>query len=412
MSRSISDSVGIDQPETSKLKVFISYSRKDLNFANQLEAALSATGFATSLDLHSIEGGGEWRPRLAELIRDNDTVVFVLSPSSAVSEICTWEVDEAARLRKRIFPVVCRPLEGATPQNALQDLHYIYFYEAPEVTGSGFGAGLAHLIPALNTDTGWIQEHTRLLGRAMEWDNSGRSPNRLLFGTVIAEAKEWSKNRPKGAPDLTELHLDFIRASEVAEAERADETRRENEKMKTALDERESALQLAKDLQFKRNRLRVIAFVSMSVVTAIALCKWREAWLNQQALDDWLTSTTELRATVLNKPCDESILATQTLASTTDPSVWQSASTQFWRLYRGPMIILENYQRKKSDGQSIIATSMVDFGRALPSEGSPPPSALPMASLSAPAAKIKAECDNFLNPAESPPDETRGLGPR
>ena len=43
-----------------KLNVFISYSRDDLAFADQLFAALQAFGFGPSIDRHSIPGGEEW----------------------------------------------------------------------------------------------------------------------------------------------------------------------------------------------------------------------------------------------------------------------------------------------------------------------------------------------------------------
>jgi TIR domain len=110
-----------DSPDRSKLRVFISYSRDDLKFADQLDAALKACGFECSIDREGISGGEDWKRRLGNLISEVDTVVFVLSPSSARSEICTWEVEEAARLNKRIFPVSCRPLEGASPPQRLRD---------------------------------------------------------------------------------------------------------------------------------------------------------------------------------------------------------------------------------------------------------------------------------------------------
>ena len=80
-----------------KLHVFISYSRDDLKFADQLDAALGAYGFECLIDRHGISGGEDWKRRLGNLISEADTVVFVLSPSSARSEICAWEVEEAAR---------------------------------------------------------------------------------------------------------------------------------------------------------------------------------------------------------------------------------------------------------------------------------------------------------------------------
>jgi hypothetical protein len=61
---------------------------------------------------------------------------------SAVSDICKWEADEALKLNKRIVPIVWRPLGEAKPHEHLRGLNYIYFYDEPVVTGSGFGTGL------------------------------------------------------------------------------------------------------------------------------------------------------------------------------------------------------------------------------------------------------------------------------
>ena len=161
---------GQSQPASERLRVFISYSRDDLNFADQLDAALGLCGFSCSLDRHGISGGEEWKQRLGNLIAEADTVVFVLSPSSASSHVCTWEVEEAERNGKRIIPAVCRPLEEASPPPRLKELNYIYFYPEPKVPGSGFGCGLASLVPALNTDLEWLREHTRYQQRALEWE--------------------------------------------------------------------------------------------------------------------------------------------------------------------------------------------------------------------------------------------------
>jgi hypothetical protein len=150
-----------DALDRGKLRVFISYSRDDLKFADQLDAALNACGFECVIDRHGISGGEDWKRRLGGLISEADTVVFVLSPTSANSEICAWEVEEAARLNKRILPINCRPLEGTSPPPRLRDLNYIFLYEDPRVKDSGFGTGLKSLVAALNTDIDWVREHTR-----------------------------------------------------------------------------------------------------------------------------------------------------------------------------------------------------------------------------------------------------------
>jgi hypothetical protein len=153
------------------------------------------------------------RKRLGALIADADTVVFILSPASAKSDICAWEVEESAHLSKRIIPVLAKPLEGVPAPPRLAALNYVRFDE-----GRSFMAGLKALTAALKADLDWLREHTRLLARAMEWQAGGRAPNRLLSGDDITAAKAWVARRPKDAPEPTSLHLDFIKASEDAEA--------------------------------------------------------------------------------------------------------------------------------------------------------------------------------------------------
>src|SRR5262249_40572649 len=242
-----------DSPDRGKLRVFICYSRHgDLEFADQLDAALKPCGFECVIDRHDISGGEDWKRRLGALISEADTVVFVLSPTSTRSETCAWEVEEATRLGKRILPVVCRPLEGVSPPPRLRDLNYIFFYADPKVSDSGFGTGLFSLVEALNTDFDWLREHTRYLQRATEWDSRRGPPNRLLSGDDIAEAKVWAARRPKNAPEPTTLQLDFIRASEQEAEARSSAQRKQFEAMAAAQAERETALRQAEEAQRKR----------------------------------------------------------------------------------------------------------------------------------------------------------------
>src|SRR5262245_43505526 len=227
-----------DSLDRGKLRVFISYSRDDLYFADQLDVALNACGFECVIDRHGIPGGEDWKRRLGGMIREADTVVFVLSPTSANSQICAWEVEQAERLGKRILPVNCRPLEGASPPPRLRDLNYIFFHEDPKAPGAGFGTGLAKLVAALNTDFDWLREHTRYLQRATEWDRGGRPANRLLSGDDIADAKAWVARRPENAPEPTPLHLDFIRASEEEAEARSSAQRKQLEAMAARSEER------------------------------------------------------------------------------------------------------------------------------------------------------------------------------
>jgi TPR repeat protein len=289
-----------DSTDRGKLRVFISYSRDDLEFADQLDAALNGCGFECVIDRQGISGGEDWKRRLGNLISEADTVVFVLSPTSARSEICAWEVEEATRLGKRILPVICRPLEGATPPPRLRDLNYIFFHADPKAApGAGFGTGLASLIAALNTDFDWLREHTRYLQRATEWNRGGRPANRLLSGDDIADAKAWAARRPKSAPEPTALHLDFIRASEEEAEARSSAQRKQLEAMAAAQAEREMALHEAEEAQRKRAtmaRIRNIALVAVSILAAIAVWLGWRAEQQRKVADRILTGATSIIA--------------------------------------------------------------------------------------------------------------------
>ena len=271
-----------------RLRVFISYSRADNEFADQLQAALETCGFECVIDREDISGGEDWKTRLGALIAESDTVVFVLSPSSARSEICGWEVEQSAEVGKRILPIVCRPLGDAGPPPRLQGLNYIFFYAEPGAPGSGFGHGLKSLSEALNTDFEWLREHTRYLQRASEWNDGGRPSNRLLTGNDIAEAKAWAARRPKTAPEPTALQLDFIRASEVeaearssAEFQRLKAMQEANEQREAALREKEAAVERAQDEQKRRARTEKARNLLVIVSVVVAVATIALAWFAQ-----------------------------------------------------------------------------------------------------------------------------------
>ena len=98
---------------------------------------------------------------------------------------------------------------------------------------------------ALEADVEWLREHTRLLARALEWERAGRADNRLLPAELIAPAKAWAARRPKDAPEPTALHLDFIGASEAAEAAKADAAQKAIAERERLAAEREDAARKA-----------------------------------------------------------------------------------------------------------------------------------------------------------------------
>src|SRR6516165_2515099 len=110
-----------------KLKVFISYSRKDIVFADRLDAALKARGFEPLIDRTHILAFEEWWKRVEVLITQADTVVFVLSPDAVrPGTVALKEVEFAASLNKRFAPIVYRRVPDQDVPEPLAKLNFIF----------------------------------------------------------------------------------------------------------------------------------------------------------------------------------------------------------------------------------------------------------------------------------------------
>ena len=192
----------------SKAKVFISYSRKDMAFADRLEAALKTRGFEPLIDRTDIYAFEKWWERIEALIARADTVVFVLSPDAVASDVALREVAYAASLNKRFAPVVCRRIDHESVPEALARLNFIFFDDPAQ-----FEQSADKLAEALNTDITWIRQHTDFGEQARRWAQAKGPTGLLLRSPVLEQAERWIAARPSGAPEPTEETQTFIRRS-------------------------------------------------------------------------------------------------------------------------------------------------------------------------------------------------------
>lgn len=253
-----------DHTDPAHLKVFISYSRRDSSaFANDLLVGLELLGFAPFLDRHDIAAGEDWEVRLANLIQSSDTVVFVISPEAVKSERCSWEIDKARAISKRIIPVVALPVvEDDVPQD-LRQLNYIFF-DKPHT----FAQSLGELSKSLKTDLDWIREHTRLAELAQRWQQRDCIDALLLRGSELEAAKTWLAGWKAGAPDVTDTHRKFIAASEASEAARASRERQQLEDMAKAQLAKAEALAERETVVRTLSRRTAAGLVGAGVLTA------------------------------------------------------------------------------------------------------------------------------------------------
>ena len=170
MGKELSAASATRTDQSAESKVFISYSRKDSDFADQLEAALNARSFEVFIDRHDISALKEWWARIETLITKADTIVFVLSPDSVASEYTRKEVAFAASLNKRFAPIVYRQVDANIVPESVRKLNYIFFDDEAK-----FETCADTLARALRTDIGWIRLHTEFGESARQWSVANRA---------------------------------------------------------------------------------------------------------------------------------------------------------------------------------------------------------------------------------------------
>jgi hypothetical protein len=394
-----------------RIRVFVSYSRADSQFADEIAAGLEYDGgFDVLIDRHDIHEGEEWKKRLGALIAQSDTVVFILSQQSAASAICRWEVEHAMSLAKRVIPVQGESLGEVAVPAALSALNYVRFDE-----GRSFMAGLTGLRRALKSDIDWLREHTRLLMRAQEWQTAGDADNRLLSGSDIAAAKAWLDRAPAEGLQPTELHRDFIQASDQAETLRLSAERERAERLERAVRRTRRALAIAVVFACVAGAIGWYARQQQRTAEAATDKAERQEQLanksselaraESERADKFvsLVSSNQAGKRAMDKICLEAIEVTSRLATTTDRRARQQARDRFAELYYASMYIVELHERKQSGiDVSRIEASMVQFERmlvALESSGTK----LPHKSLCTHAKAVWDGCVNQLQVTASEP---------
>jgi hypothetical protein len=139
------------------LKIFISYSRRDLRIADSFVAELEAQNFDVVIDRRNLEYGEEWQKELGDFIRSSDTMLWLISEASLASKWVKWELGEVERLKKRLVPVRIANIDPDTLPEPLQKIHVL-----PAEAVFDFSQHLVVLVRTLTTNASWLKEATRL----------------------------------------------------------------------------------------------------------------------------------------------------------------------------------------------------------------------------------------------------------
>ncbi|XGV95780.1 MAG: TIR domain-containing protein [Leptolyngbya sp. BL-A-14] len=204
--------------------VFISYSRKDKEFVQELHTALKDEVQDVWVDWQNIPLTADWWQEIERGIESASTFVFVISPDSVNSKVCHQELEHSIKHNKRLVPIVRRDCEVSQQVHPHLSRHnWLFFREQDD-----FKQAFQRLIAAINTDLEHVRTHTRLLERAIEWDGKERSHDLLLRGAELEAMMQWLTQDAEKEPKATQLQREYINDSRKAEvAQREAEIQRQ-----------------------------------------------------------------------------------------------------------------------------------------------------------------------------------------
>ena len=184
---------------------FISYAREDKAFVVRLDKALEAAGSTAWVDWQDIPPSARWMDEIRRAIVAADAFVFVISPSSASSRSCGWEISIAAENNKRIIPILLVPDESMTLPPAIGEINWIF-----ATTSDEFDLAVKQLTTAIGVDLEWVRWHSRLLNRAHEWRSANAEESLLLRGWDLEDAERRFAKAGDRQPPLTALQEEYV----------------------------------------------------------------------------------------------------------------------------------------------------------------------------------------------------------
>jgi len=213
--------------------IFISYSRKDLDFAQKIVDALAANELDTWIDWKSIPKGEDWEQEIYRGIEGADAFLFLVSPDSVVSEMCNKEIAHAVANGKRILPIVIRDanVENFLIENVKEEIskrNWIFCRDGQD----DFEKAIAEIRETINTDYEWLKYHTKFQVKALDWERreDKDDTSKLLRGKELQEAEQKfagaGSSKDPQPTDIQRIYIETSRRSENEEQKRLAEERK------------------------------------------------------------------------------------------------------------------------------------------------------------------------------------------
>ena len=187
--------------------IFISYSRKDIDFAQKIVDALATNNLDTWIDWKSIPKGEDWEQEIYRGIEEAEAFLFLISPDSVLSQMCNKEIDHAVKNGKRILPIVIRDTDAKTIHPEISKRNWIFCRDGQDE----FNKAIEETRTTVHTDYDWLKYHTELQVKALKWKQQEDNTSRLLRGKELQESELQLANAGTAKePQPTDLQRQYV----------------------------------------------------------------------------------------------------------------------------------------------------------------------------------------------------------
>lgn len=187
-------------------RVFVSYKSEEWHLVQPIVNAVVNSGHEVWYDTPGIPPGEDWTERVGVAIARCRAVLAFVSSAFVLSHYCLRELDEAARLQKRVIVVRVDEVQATELPSAIANLSWI---EAGDPDGVA-----AAVSAALATDAEWLDEHARLHVIGERVLSGGGWSLLLRGGDLRRSAALIARMEGRDEPPLvTSTHRELIRRS-------------------------------------------------------------------------------------------------------------------------------------------------------------------------------------------------------
>jgi len=186
-------------------RIFVSYSRKNIDFCKQLTDELQKRDLDFWVDWEGIPPTVDWLKEIEKGVEEADTFLAIVSTDWISSRNCIIELEYAVKNGKRLIPVVPHDIVWNDVPSKLSHLNFIFFTEKFD-----FNLQLDKLFTALDTDYDWLKTHRRLQVKALDWERSNKEGGFLLHGKDLDEAEGQISINATKDPHPTHLQREYV----------------------------------------------------------------------------------------------------------------------------------------------------------------------------------------------------------